>query len=337
MGFKIVHADLSPDVLAIECETLAAVGLELVCAEAKTPEQIIQAGCDADVLMTYDPGIPRRIVQELGKAQAIISYGIGFDHIDTDAATEHGILVVNTPGFCIDEVANHALMLLLALTKKLVLLDRRMRQGQWTTGRELREVLPPTPPIYGQQLGLVGFGAIARNVALKAQSFGLTVGAYDPLIDPAVFDLQHVTRASLQDVLTTSDYVSLHVPLTPETRHLLNEHNLRSMKPSAYLINTSRGSVVDEPALIQALQAGWIAGAGLDVFEQEPLAGSSPLLAMDNVIVTPHTASYSEASRVRVRRRVAEEAARIARGEWPTALANPQVRGRSRFEQRLSN
>lgn len=337
MKFKIVHADLSPDVLTIETETLAAAGLELVCAGATSPEQIISAGRDADVLMTYDPGIPRQIVQELVNTQAIISYGIGFDHIDTDAATEHGILVVNTPGFCIDEVANHALMLLLALTKKLVLLDRRMRQGQWTTGRELREVLRPTPPIYGERLGLVGFGAIARNVALKAQAFGMSVSAYDPLIDAAVFDTQHVTRVSLHDLLTTSDYVSLHVPLTPETRHLLDGDNLRSMKRTAYLINTSRGSVIDELALTRALQEGWIAGAGLDVFEQEPLSASSPLLAMDNVIVTPHTASYSEASRVRVRRRVAEEAARIARGEWPTALANPQVKGLSRFEKRLSS
>jgi phosphoglycerate dehydrogenase-like enzyme len=199
----------------------------------------------------------------------------------------------------------------------------------------MREVLPPTPPIYGERLGLVGFGAIARNVAYKAQAFGLTVSACDPLIDPVVFDAQNVTRASLDELLAQSDYVSLHIPLTPDTRRLINAERLRSMKPGAYLINTSRGGVVDESALIHALQEGWISGAGLDVFEQEPLPVDSPLLKMDNVIVTPHTASYSEASRVRVRRRVAEEAARIARGEWPTALANPQVKGRSRFEKRL--
>jgi phosphoglycerate dehydrogenase-like enzyme len=227
-------------------------------------------------------------------------------------------------------------MLLLALTKKLVLLDRRMREGHWTAPREMREVLPPTPPVYGERLGLVGFGSIARNVALKAQAFGLHVSAYDPLIDSAVFQAQGVTQAALDKVLTQSDYVSLHVPLTSDTRHLMNAERLRSMKPTAFLINTSRGGVIDEPALIHALQEGWISGVGLDVFAQEPLPAYSPLLKMDNVIVTPHTASYSEASRVRVRRRVAEEAARIARGEWPTALANPQVKGRSRFEQRLA-
>lgn len=335
MSFRIVHADLAPEVVGIETKTLADAGLELICAQAKNQEQIVAAGRDADVLMTYDQGISRPIIQELARTQAIVSYGIGFDHIDTDAATEHGILVINTPGFCIEEVANHALMLLLALTKKLVLLDSRMRAGKWTVPREMREVLPPTPPIYGERLGLVGFGAIARNVALKAQVFGLNVSAYDPLVDAAVFQAQGVTRATLDEVLTQSDYISLHVPLTPETRNLLNAERLRAMKPTAYLINTSRGGVIDEPALIQALQAGWIAGAGLDVFAQEPLSADSPLLKMDNVTVTPHTASYSEASRVRVRQRVAQEAARIARGEWPTALANPRVKGHSRFERRL--
>lgn len=336
MSFRIVHADLPPEVVGIERETLKNAGLELLCAQARDPDQIIAAGREADVLMTYNPGISRQILRELPRTQAIISYGIGFDHIDTEAATEYGILVVNTPGFCIDEVANHALMLLLALTKKLVLLDRRLRAGYWTQPREMREVLPPTPPIYGQQLGLVGFGSIARNVALKAQAFGMSVSAYDPLIEAGVFDAHGVTRAALEQLLTESDYVSLHVPLTAETRHLINADTLHLFKKTAYLINTSRGAVVDEPALISALEQGALAGAGLDVFETEPLPADSPLLRMDNVILTPHTASYSEASRVRVRQRVAQEAARIARGEWPSALANPQVKGRSRFEGRLT-
>jgi D-3-phosphoglycerate dehydrogenase len=188
--------------------------------------------------------------------------------------------------------------------------------------------------IYGQTLGLLGFGTIARRAAAKAQCFGLTICAHDPLVAEEVFAEHEVTRVSLDELLEQGDFLSVHVPLLPDTFHLLDEEKLRRMKPTAYLINTSRGGVIDQNALVCALEEKWIAGAALDVFEDEPLASDSPLVEMENVILTPHTAWVSDGARRRIRQLVGEETARVARGELPTAIVNRSIVGHSRLEGR---
>jgi len=229
-------------------------------------------------------------------------------------------------------VSNHTIMLLLACAKRLIGLDQGMRKGQWPDNRFLETTLSPVGSVYGQRLGLVGFGSIGREVARKAKVFGLHVSAFTRHLGAAVFEKYGVEPLPLPALLEQSDYVSLHVPLTDETRGMLGAAELRRMKPTAFLINTARGAVVDQEALVQALQEKWIAGAGLDVFSPEPLPADSPLLTMDNVVLTPHVASYSDAAFARMRRRVAEEVSMALRGKWPTAVVNPEVRGRSRLE-----
>ncbi|MFQ5827125.1 MAG: C-terminal binding protein, partial [Dehalococcoidia bacterium] len=237
-----------------------------------------------------------------------------------------GIVIANVPDFCMEEVSNHAMMMLLACAKKLVRLNAWVKEGHWGRG-----LLKPMGAIHGQTLGLVACGNIGRATAVKARAFNMEVLGYDPFIDPGVPRASGIEMVDLPELLERSDYVSLHTPLTPESRHLMGEKELQLMKPSAFLINTSRGPVVDQGALIKALQEGWIAGAGLDVFEREPIDPDSPLLKMDNVIVTPHTASYSDAAFDELHRRVAEEMVRVLTGHWPLHLVNPAVRKKVRL------
>ena len=231
----------------------------------------------------------RRTVERLESCEILVSCSVGLDRLDLEAATEHGIVVCNLPEFCTDEVADHTLALLLACVRKISRLDRRIRSGTWD-----RAILEPMPRLRGRTLGLIGFGRIARAVAERASSFGMTTVACDPYVDPVVAHEAGVELLDLIEVCRRADVVSCHLPLLPSTRQLIGEEHFRAMKPSAYFINTSRGGVVDESALIRALQEGWILGAGLDVLDREPPAADSPLLALENVILTPHMASYSD-------------------------------------------
>jgi D-3-phosphoglycerate dehydrogenase len=257
-----------------------------------------------------------------GRCQGLVSFGHGFDHLDLDAATANGVILANTASFGTEEVSNHALMLLLACSRKLVLHDRLVRQGVWT-----RKHLAPMGHIAGQVLSLVGIGHIGRALTRKARALGLRVIAYDPYVsswDAKEYGVEMVQ--SVDEACRQADYLSLHVPLSPGTRHLIGRRQLGVMKPTAYLINCARGGVVDEAALIEALRAGRIAGAGLDVFEEEPMRADNPLLLLDNVILTNHYASYSEVAWERAEIQLGEEAVRIATGMWPMSLINPGVR-----------
>ena len=257
-----------------------------------------------------------------GRCKGLVSFGHGFDHLDVDAATAHGVILANTASFGTEEVSNHALMLLLACARKLVLHDRLLRQGAWT-----RKHLAPMGHVAGQVLGLIGIGHIGRALARKARALGLRVIAYDPYVSSWDAKEYGVDLApSVDEVCRQADYVSLHVPLGPATRHLIGRRQLELMKPTAYLINCARGGVVDEAALVEALRAGRIAGAGLDVFEQEPPPPDNPIFLLDNVTLTNHYASYSEAAWERAEAQLGEEAVRIATGMWPMSLVNPGVR-----------
>ena len=326
--FKVVRADRggSRATMVEETEELAKVNAELVGVDCATEEEIIEKAKDADAILTAGAPMTRRVMEALPKCQVIVRYGIGYDTVDVDAATDSGILVVNIPDFCTEEVSNHAIALLLACAKKLALLNSGTKEGRWA---ESKRAQIPMVAIYGQTLGLVGCGNIGRMAARKAQCFGLTTIGYDPYVDESLAKEHGITLVSLPELLRESDFVSMHTLLNQETWHLIGEKELKQMKPSAYFINTARGSVVDEAALIEALQEKWIAGAGLDVFEKEPVEPDNPLLKMDNVVVTPHSASYSDAAFQRLRTSVGREAARVLSGRWPKNVVNKTVKPKS--------
>jgi len=306
-----------------EVAELAKVNAELVEADWATEDDIIEAAKDADAILTDATPVTRRVIDSLLKCRVIVCYGIGYDMIDVDAATNNGILVVNIPDFCLEEVSNHVIALLLVCAKKLVFLNKGTKQGRWV---ECKRAQAPMGAIYGQTLGLVGCGNIGRMAARKAQYLGLRVIGYDPYVDKSLAGEHGITLVSLPELLKESDYISVHTSLNKETWHLIGEKEFRQMKRSAYFINTSRGSVTDEAALIKALQEKWIIGAGLDVFEKEPVDPDNPLLKMDNVVVTPHAAFYSDAAFKRLRKSVGQEAARVLSGCWPKNVVNKTVR-----------
>jgi D-3-phosphoglycerate dehydrogenase len=328
--FKIVQTSAPPgDPLPMEREGLAEFADGLVSyGNLATPEQLIDRCHDADAILTPGGRFTRSVLAELEHCRCIVRYGVGYDTIDVPAASENNILVVNIPDFCLPEVANHALALLLDCAKKITRHDRWVRAGQWGDrgGAYRSPFLSPMGPIHGETVGLVGFGQIAREFHRRLVPLDMRVIAYDPYIPAERAAALGVEILPLDEVMRQSDYISIHTPLTPETRHLINAEMLALMKPTAYLINTSRGPVVDEPALIDALQNGVIAGAGLDVFEAEPLPTDSPLMQMENVVLVPHTASYADETFRIMWRRVGEEAARTLRGQMPNTPVNGQIR-----------
>ncbi len=311
--------------MAEEQAELARVNADVVEAGWNTEDDIIEAARDVDAVLTDAAKMTRRVVESLARCRVIVSYGIGYDHIDVAAATDNGILVVNVPDFCLEEVSNHAILLLLACAKKLALMNEGTKDGQWA---ECKRAQAPMGPIHGQTLGIAGCGHIGRLTARKAQCFGLGVIGYDPYLDGDKAAESGIELVALPRLLGDADYVSVHTPLNQETRHLIGEKELRQMKPGAYLINTSRGPVIDEAALVKALREGWIAGAGLDVFDKEPVDVENPLLRMENVIVTPHSAYYSDVSLQRLRTSVGQEAARVLSGKWPKNPVNRAVKPR---------
>ena len=326
--FKVVTLPrISREPTAVESRELSGLSaeVELVPARCTTEDELIAVAKDADAIMGGGSIFTRRVMESLPRCKVIVSYSVGFDEIDVDAATENGIIVVNNRStkWCVEEVSNHTIALLLICAKKLSLLNDLTRQGRWT---ESRRVLPPMGSIYGQTLGLVGCGDIGRMMAKKAQCFGLKTLGYDPYADRSLVSKCGITLVSLPELLKTSDFVSIHTPLNKETRHMIGEEQFKQMKPTAYFINTARGKVVDETALIKALREQWIAGAGLDVFEKEPLSPDNPLLKMENVVIIPHTASYSEAAMALQPVNPAQEVARVLSGRWPKNVVNKTVK-----------
>ena len=316
----VVHADARPGQdLSGEEAPLVEVGAVLRPTWAQDEDGLIANLREADVVLVSGVPITRRVMENLPRCRGVVRYGVGVDNVDVAAATDLGIVVAHVLDFCTEEVANNALLFVLAWAKKLLPLDRRLRDGRWG-GFPAAEF----PTIYGQTLGIVGLGEIGRSLAGKARALGMEVIAYDPYVKEGGEPLP-ARLVALDDLLRQSDYVSLNLPLTRETFHLIGERELALMKPTSVLINTARGPVVDEAALVAALRQRRIAGAGLDVFEEEPLPASSPLLELDNVILTPHTAGISERSARKVRTEVGKAAADLLAGRWPRYVANRGV------------
>ena len=306
---------------ALEMEALAGLDAEIVEAPTDTAG-FIAAARDADAI--YAKGIPitAEIIGALRNCRSISLGSVGVDSVDVKAATQAGIPVTNVPDTFIEEVADHAMMLLLSTFRRCIDQDRMVREGRWKEGRP---ALLQIPRLMGQRLGLISFGRVARAVARRAKPFGLIISAYDPFVDETTMIEAGVIPATLEQVLAESDFVSMHAPARPECTHMLREEHFRLMKPSAIFINTGRGPTVKEEALIQALQEGWIAYAGLDVLETEPPSHNNPILRMENVILSAHTASASARFDEARKRRVGAELALVLQGRWPMSCVNPAV------------
>ena len=303
---------------------VARVGAELRLAPQPTPASIVETAREADGVMVTYAKITADMIREMKKCRIISRFGIGVDNVDIDAATASGIVVTKVPDYCIDEVSDHAMALLLSLVRKIPFASARAHAGRWE--------MPAVVPIHrlrGTTLGLAGFGRIPQLVAPKAQSFGMRVITYDPYVPDPVLQKAGVGRVDFSGLIKESDYISIHTPLLPETRHLFGADVFRQMKPGALLVNTSRGPVVDEAALAKALDAGQLAGAALDVLEQEPPT-SSPLFGRDNVILTPHTSFYSVEALEELQTKAAEEVVRVLSGEAPRNPVNPEALAASR-------
>lgn len=318
-AFRVYHVDSRPERQphTAEAEQLAKADAELIPLTPEQQQDVPAHVGDADGIIC---GYRRVGVPEFEAApnlKVVVRYGIGFDNIDWQAAGDYGIVVCNITDYCINEVAAHAMTMLLALNRKLVAHNTAARAGE-------RIPLGPAGPLYGETLGLVAFGHIAQQTAIRAQSFGLNVIAYDPYQDPAAAEAAGVRLTTLEEVMG-ADYVSVHPPLSAETRGLIGAEQLALMKPTAYLITTCRGGVVNEQALYDALKNEQLAGAGVDVWDPEPVHKDHPLLEFDNVIATPHSAYYSDASAPLLLQRVGEAAADVLRGYLPRSVVNREV------------
>ena len=314
---KVVLTDYVWDSLEVEQKALEGLA-DLVALRAKTPDEFLDEAADCDALLnTYAGPITARVMERMPKCKIIARYGIGVDTIDVDAATAAGIIVTNNPTYCIEEVAEHTMALLLACARKVPFYDRLVRAGRWA--------VPPGKPIFrlaGRTLGLVGFGRIGKQVAARAAAFGMRILFNDPFLETEGTDLQTLLRES--------DFVSLHPPLTPQTRKLIGDAELRQMKPTAYLINCARGPVVDTDALVRALDAGAIAGCALDTTDPEPLPDPHPLRGRENVILQPHVAWYSEEAMRGLQAGAPSEVRRVLSGMWPVNVVNRAVKERNR-------
>ncbi len=300
-------------------ETLDRDGIDLIIHECATRAELAEHAGDADVVWLFGGS---RILQHgnlaaVPQCRAILRTGSGTDNVPVAEATTRNLVVANTPAAMSDGVSDHMIALLFTVVRRVAELDRRVRSGGWGKGD-----VQPLSVVQGKTLGLVGFGHAARAVVRKLRGFEMKVVAHDPLVGGDVLAEHGVSAVTLDDLLAQADFVSLHCPLTPATRHMIGVPQLRRMKPTAILLNTARGAVIDETALVQALGEGWIAGAGLDVLEQEPPAPENPLLKMENVVVTPHVAGYA-ANGVEARWRHSMEAiVALARGQAPPSWVN---------------
>jgi D-3-phosphoglycerate dehydrogenase len=320
---KVVLTDYVWDSLDVERQALAGVA-DLVALKTKRPEEFLAEAADCDALLnTYAGPITADVIARMPRCKIIARYGIGVDTIDVDAATAAGVIVTNNPTYCIEEVAEHAMALLLACARKVAFYDRMVRAGRWE--------VPPGKPIFrvaGSTLGLVGFGNIAKQVAIRAAAFGMRVLFYDPFVQqggPAPGE-----KAELAELLRESDLVSLHPPLTPQTRKMMNDDAFARMKPTAYVVNCARGPIVDTDALVRALDAGKIAGCALDTTDPEPLPDPHPLRGRENVVLNPHVAWYSERAMQGLQAGAPAEVRRVLSGEWPVNVVNRAVKGKNR-------
>ena len=319
---RIVITDYEFESISQERSVAEANGIELVRASCRTEDDVLAAAAEADGLIVQYAPITERVLKNLPRLKAVSRYGVGVDTIDVQAATEHGVVVSNVPDYGVEDVSDHAIALALTLARGIPDLDRGVRSG-----RNLLSSVKPIRRFSSQAFGVVGLGLIGAATAAKAKALGFRALGYDPLHTPGTTTKEGIEVVSFDDLLAASDVVSLHVPLNKHTHHLINARTLEQFKEGATVINTCRGGVIDTEALIAALKIGRIRAAGLDVFEEEPLPQNSALLDLDRVVLTPHTAWYTEESSDELKRRTAENVVDACLGRRPRNIVNPEVLG----------
>lgn len=319
--YRVIVTDCDHGTLEEEKEVFGQIGADLVLAQVRGEEDVIRACEEADGLITQYALLTRRVLERLPKCKVIARYGVGVDSIDLKAATELGIIVANVPDYCVDEVVNQTIALTLALARKVAFFDQKVKSSQW----DFRQGMP-IYRIRSKTLGLIGSGRIGQEVGKRMSAFGVRVIAFDPYVKR----LDGIELTDLETLLKTSDFISIHCPLNPSTRHLIGEKEFYKMEKRPLILNTSRGPIIAEKALIAALQEGRISGAGLDVLEKEPPDSQNPLLKMDNVILSPHMGFYSEESIADLKRRTAQNVSDVLTGKWPRSVVNGEVRRKTR-------
>jgi D-3-phosphoglycerate dehydrogenase len=320
--YQVIITDCDHGSIEEEQEEFGSLDTELILAQIREEDDLIRVCKDADGLINQYAWLTRRVFENLPKCKVVARYGVGVDSIDLRAATDFGIIVANVPDYCIDEVASHAVAMILTLIRKTAFFDRKVKSSQW----DFRQGAP-IHRIQGKTLGLIGCGKIGFEVAKRISAFGVKVIAFDPYLQrPA----EKIKLTDFETVLRKSDFISIHCPLNESTRHLIGEQEFKKMERKPFLINTSRGPIIDEKALNQALVEGRLSGAGLDVLETEPPTSSNPMLKMENVILSPHVGFYSEESISELKRRTAKNVADVLRGRRPGSVVNQEVMGKTR-------
>jgi len=320
--YRVVITDCDHGSIEEEKEEFGRMGAELILAQVQEEKDLTRACREADGLLNQYALLTRRVLENLPKCKVVSRYGVGVDSVDLRAATDLGMIVANVPDYCIDEVANQTLSMILALIRKMAFFDQKVKSGHWDFRLGI--------PIYrtkGKTLGLIGCGKIGLEVAKRISSFDVKVIAFDPYIEKAPGGIE---LKDFDTVLKESDFIAIHCPLNGSTHHLIGEREFGKMEKKPLLINTSRGPIIDEKALIQALEQGLIAGAGLDVLEKEPPDSKNPLLKMENVILSPHIGFYSEESISELKRRTARNVSDVLLGKWPSSVVNREVKGKTR-------
>ena len=316
--FKVLITDYVWPNTNVEREVLERIDAQAIESDSPDEQRLAELASECDAILTCFAKVTDRVIRSAPNLKVVSRYGVGVDNIAVDTATELGIPVTYVPDYCIEEVADHSMALLLTLARSVVNLNSEVRSGGWDPG-----VGRPVYRLRGKVVGIVGYGRIGRAVAERARSFGFEIAVHDPYLNESMFPAGQAPKfVSFEELLAAADFVSVHTPLTTDTRHLIGEPELKKMKPSAFLINTCRGPVIDEYALAQALDDGELAGAGIDVLEGEPPPSDHPIRSARNAVITPHTAFYSEESLHELQRRTAQCAADALCGKVPENVYN---------------
>lgn len=314
---RVVITDCNHDNIDPEKDVFEEAGIGVRLAQCETASDVIEEARDAEAIISQYVPIDESVLAALERCRIVVRYGVGFDTIDTEAASRHGVWVANVPDYGVEEVSDHALALAMNLLRGIGRLDRSVRSGEWDVS-----VVRPLHRVRGLTLGVIGCGRIGSALARKASRLGLRVIAFDQVPVSEELVSEDVEPVGFDELLGASDVVSLHVPLSEETRHLIGEEQLRRMKPGSYLVNTARGGIVDQAALLRALDEHEISGAALDVLETEPPDEDGPLVSHDRVLITPHAAWYSEESYETLKTEAAREVVRVLSGERPRSPVN---------------
>lgn len=326
--YKVVITDREFENIDHEITVLEKVGAEVYAYQYKNEDDVIRVAKDCDGLIMQYANLSRRVIESLEKCKIISKYAIGLDRIDLEAATERGICVANVPEYCIDEVSTHTIALILALSRKILLLDKNVKEGIWDY-----KLSKKIFNLRNQVIGIIGFGKIARFVIEKIKPYGMKVLVYDPFVSNEAVAELGARRVEFDELIAAADIVSIHVPLLDSTKHMFKKEVFQKMKKTAMLINMGRGPVIKEADLIWALENKIIAAAGLDVTDPEPIEVGNAMLKMDNVIITPHAAYYSEDSQAALQTLTAESVAQVLAGYYPKFLANRAVKNKLNLKE----